>query len=86
MDSADPRERPPGRGSRFVLAGTVAGGLIGLLFALAVISFADCAGPGCTGERITGVLGHVLGGAVLGAAFGAVAYGLWRAVRWAAGR
>ena len=57
------------------------GASLGLLFALAVVSFADCAGPHCAGERAVGLLGHAAGGAVLGAAAGVLVYGLGWMVR-----
>jgi hypothetical protein len=84
MGSADGAARPSRRPSRCWLVGAFAGALAGLLFALAVISFADCAGPNCTEERVVGVIGHVLGGALIGEAVWVVAYGLWRLVRRAA--
>ena len=67
--------------SRFLKVGSLAGGVLGGLFGLAVVSLADCAGPGCTGERVLGVAGHALAGALLGVAAGGVAWALVRAAR-----
>ena len=70
---------------RFAARGAAVGAALGLLFALAVVSFADCAGPGCAGERLTGLAFHAALGAGLGAAVGALVYGLgwgvWRGRR-----
>jgi hypothetical protein len=70
--------------ARLLAWGAGVGGLLGSLFALAVVSFADCAGAHCAEERVVGLLGHAAAGAVVGAAAGAVVYGLgwaWRRVR-----
>ena len=50
--------------------GAAIGATLGALFAFAVISFADCAGPSCSYERMVGVLGHALAGALAGALLG----------------
>jgi hypothetical protein len=50
--------------------GAGVGGALGASFGLAVVSFADCAGPNCAYERIIGVLGHTAGGAGAGGALG----------------
>ena len=42
--------------------------LLGAAFGLAVVLFADCAGPTCARERVLGVAMH----AAIGAAFGVV--------------
>ena len=81
MGSDDKQREPARRGRWLLLAGTVVGALAGLLFSLAVVSFADCAGPDCAGERAVGVIGHVLGGALLGEAVWAVACGVRRLAR-----
>ena len=44
------------------------GGVLGASFGVAVVSFADCAGPNCAYERIVGVLGHAASGAAGGVA------------------
>ena len=66
---------------RHIRIGAVAGGTVGIAFALAIVSFADCAGPGCGRERVLGVALHavlgILAGAVVGLVVGAVR-------RWAA--
>jgi hypothetical protein len=67
--------------ARSLELGALIGAALGFLFALAVVSFADCAGPHCAGERVVGLAGHAAGGAVIGAACGALAWGLWRLVR-----
>ena len=51
---------------RILLIGAASGAVLGALFALAVISFADCAGPNCASERVTGILGHAAAGAAAG--------------------
>ena len=48
------------------LTGLTTGTALGGLFGLAVVSFADCAGPDCTYQRIVGVVGHAAGGGVAG--------------------
>lgn len=63
---------------RAMLIGAGSGAAAGALFALAVISLADCAGPSCTYERVIGVAGHAAGGALLGAALGLVAAAIGR--------
>jgi hypothetical protein len=55
---------------RWTRIGAICGGIAGTLFALAVVSFADCSGPHCNRERISGVLLHLLAGAVTGGAAG----------------
>ena len=50
--------------------GAVAGAALGTLFAIAVVSFADCAGPSCSSERVVGIIGHALGGGLVGALAG----------------
>jgi hypothetical protein len=52
------------------LAGLTIGSALGGLFGLAVVSFADCAGPDCTYQRIVGVVAHTAGGGVAGATSG----------------
>ena len=51
---------------RILLVGAVGGALLGTLFALAIVGFADCAGPNCASERGIGVLGHAAAGAAAG--------------------
>jgi hypothetical protein len=58
--------------TRLVAAGATVFAVLGGLFALLVVSFADCAGPSCGRERVVGVLGHAAAGLVLGALLGAV--------------
>jgi hypothetical protein len=48
--------------------GAVIGGVAGGLFAVAVVSFADCSGPHCNRERVLGVLLHLGLGMGIGAA------------------
>jgi hypothetical protein len=55
---------------REVLIGAAVLGSMAALFAVAVVSFADCAGDHCARERVIGVAGHALGGMVLGALIG----------------
>jgi len=55
---------------RWTRIGAVCGGIAGTLFALAVVSFADCSGPHCNRERVTGVLLHLLAGIGVGGAVG----------------
>jgi hypothetical protein len=43
------------------LAGLTIGVALGGLFGLAVVSFADCAGPDCTYQRVVGVFAHAVG-------------------------
>ena len=57
---------------RSATTGACAGALLGTLFALAVISFADCAGPACGRERVIGVAGHALAGGGAGAVLGVI--------------
>ncbi len=63
---------------RWMRIGAWAGRIPATLFALAVVSFADCSGPDCASERVLGVLGHAAGGAAVGALVGLKAW----AVRW----
>ena len=58
---------------RILLVGAIGGALLGTLFALAVVSFADCAGPNCGSERVIGVLGHAAAGAAMGLLLGGIA-------------
>lgn len=53
-----------------VRIGAVVGASAGALFGLAVVLFADCAGPDCTRERIFGILAHAGIGTPIGAALG----------------
>jgi hypothetical protein len=55
---------------RLILAGLTIGVVLGGLFGLAVVSFADCSGPGCTYQRVVGVVAHAAGVGVIGAAGG----------------
>lgn len=68
--------------SGHVSVGAAAGAVAGALFGLAVISIADCGGPGCNQERILGLIGTTAAGAAVGALGGVLVY----AVRAAAGR
>lgn len=52
------------------LAGLTIGLLLGGLFGVAVVSFADCAGSDCTYQRVVGVLAHAAGVGVAGAIAG----------------
>ena len=56
--------------SRGILAGLTIGVVLGGLFGLAVVSFADCIGPGCMYQRVFGVVAHAAGVGVIGAAGG----------------
>ena len=58
---------------RFATIGALLGGLLGTAFALAVVSFADCAGPACGRERVLGVLLHAALGSGAGTLLGALA-------------
>jgi hypothetical protein len=58
------------------------GGALGTLFGLAVVSFADCAGPNCGYDRIIGVLGHAAGGAGGGVALGLLLLAARRVLDW----
>jgi hypothetical protein len=53
-----------------VVAGLTIGLALGGLFGLAVVSFADCSGPGCTYQRVIGVIAHAAGVGALGAIAG----------------
>jgi hypothetical protein len=55
---------------RWMRIGAITGGIAATLFALAVVSFADCSGPHCNRERVTGVLLHLLAGVGAGGAVG----------------
>lgn len=66
---------------RLTLAGMTIGIVLGGLFGLAVVSFADCAGPDCMYQRVVGVLGHAAGAGVAGATAGLLAYGFVRSLR-----
>jgi hypothetical protein len=72
--------------TRFLLRGAVVGATLGTLFAAAVVSFADCAGPNCNAERVIGLLGHAAAGAVAGGLLGLLAFLLARLRRWGSGR
>jgi len=60
------------------LAGLTIGVALGGLFGLAVVSFADCAGPDCTHQRLVGVLAHAAGVGVAGATAGLLVHTLVR--------
>ena len=60
--------------SRHLLIGSGIGAAAGTLFALAVVSIADCNGPNCPEERVVGVAGHALAGAAVGALAGGVTW------------
>ena len=67
--------RAPGRAAawrRALLLGAAIGAAAGALFALAVVSLADCAGPRCGYERVVGVLGHAAAGGAAGLLVGAL--------------
>ena len=64
--------RPPASLRRHLVLGSWIGALAGAAFALAVVSLADCGGPGCTREAVIGVAGHALAGAAMGAVAGAL--------------
>ena len=66
---------------RLTLEGMTIGIVLGGLFGLAVISFADCAGPDCMYQRVVGVLGHAAGAGVAGATASLLAHGLVRSLR-----
>jgi hypothetical protein len=57
-------------------------GALGASFGLAVVSFADCAGPTCAYERIVGVLVHTAGGAGAGVALGLLLLATSRLLVW----
>ena len=59
-------------------AGLAIGLVLGGLFGLAVVSFADCAGPDCTYQRVVGVLAHAAGVGVAGALAGLLAHAVVR--------
>lgn len=69
------------RRGRATLIGAGSGAAVGALFALAVISLADCAGPNCAYERVIGVGGHAAGGAILGALLGLAVAGAARLLK-----
>ena len=58
---------------RFATIGALLGGLLGTAFALAVVSFADCAGPACGRERVLGVLLYAALGSGAGTLLGVLA-------------
>jgi hypothetical protein len=60
------------------LAGLTIGVALGGLFGLAVVSFADCAGPDCTYQRVVGVFAHAVGVGVAGATAGLLVHILVR--------
>ena len=60
------------------LAGLTIGMALGGLFGLAVVSFADCAGPDCTYQRVVGVVGHAAGAGVATATAGLLVQALVR--------
>lgn len=68
---------PTRRLLRGLRIGAWIGGAAGTLFAIAVVLFADCSGPDCLRERITGVLLHALAGAISGSILGFVGGALW---------
>jgi hypothetical protein len=80
------RRAPRSAAARFLLRGAAVGATLGTLFAAAVVSFADCAGPNCDAERVIGLLGHAAGGALAGALLGLLALLLVRLARWATGQ
>jgi hypothetical protein len=51
---------------RLIVAGLTIGVVLGGLFGLAVVSFADCAGPDCLYQRMVGVSAHAVGVGVAG--------------------
>ena len=55
--------------------------LLGAAFGLAVVLFADCAGPTCARERVLGVAMHAAIGAGVGLVLGGVLVGLRLATR-----
>ena len=63
---------------RWIRIGAWVGGIPATLFAIAVVSFADCSGPDCARERVLGVLGHAAGGAAAGALLGLVVWAVHR--------
>lgn len=65
---------------RYLLLPAALGALLASLFALAVVSFADCAGPGCAQERVLGVAGHALAGALSGLLLGGIVFLLLRLI------
>lgn len=70
---------PQGGASRSSLGrsartGAWIGAAAGTVFALWVISIADCSGGHCTGERVIGVALNAAGGAVIGAGIGALVH------------
>ena len=63
---------------RLIVAGLTIGVVLGGLFGLAVVSFADCAGSGCTYQRLVGFFAHAVGVGVAGATAGLLAHILVR--------
>ena len=64
-----------------VLGGLAIGAALGGLFGLAVVSFADCAGPDCTYQRVVGVFGHAAGVGAAGALAGLLGQTLVRVLQ-----
>lgn len=62
--------------------GAGVGGTLGALFGLAVVSFADCAGPNCAYEQLIGVLGHAVGGAGAGSVIALLLLATSRVLVW----
>jgi hypothetical protein len=66
---------------RPILAGLTVGSVLGGLFGLAVVSFADCSGPDCTYQRVVGVVAHAAGAGVAGGAAGLLVHAVVRLLR-----
>ena len=66
---------------RWVRNGALIGGAAGTLFAVAVVCFADCAGPDCNRERMLGILLHLAAGLAIGAVIGLLGAVLRRMLR-----
>jgi hypothetical protein len=58
------------------------GATLGGLFALAVVSFADCVEADCSVQRVVGVLGHAIAGGGLGTVAGLLLYLFNRLAFW----
>jgi hypothetical protein len=52
------------------LAGLTIGAVLGGLFGLAVVSFADCVGRDCTYQGVVGVIAHAASAGAIGAGAG----------------
>jgi hypothetical protein len=63
------------------LIGLTIGIALGGLFGLAVVSFADCAGPDCMHQRMLGVVAHAAGAGVAGATASLLVHAFVRLVR-----